>query len=161
MNGQSNLDPQIHSQYLTKVREHAVDLFQDYYQLQAIRDKGTPQQREAIDRLDPLLRDMATSLATTLQIFNAHPARANVPYFPYSRRLGIHQQGLRTAVRMYESEQEGVNRCASTAKTDKSLHLSKRGGLPLPGPVASSRPGEYICAGWNFGECSERIVGHL
>ncbi len=81
MNGQSNLDPQMHSQYLTKVREHAIDLFQDYYQLQASRDKGTPQQREAIDRLDPLLRDMATSLATTLQTFNAHPARANMPYF--------------------------------------------------------------------------------
>lgn len=78
---QSNLDPLMHSQYLRQVREHAIDLFQDYYQLQANREKGTPQQREAIDRLDPLLRDMATSLTTTLQTFNVHPARANMPYF--------------------------------------------------------------------------------
>ena len=80
-NAQSAFDPRMHTQYLQKVREHAISLFNDYYQLQAIKDRGTPQQREAIDRLDPLLRDMATSLTTTLQIFNAHPARSNMPYF--------------------------------------------------------------------------------
>lgn len=80
-NAQSAFDSQMHAQYLQKVREHAIDLFTDYHQLQAIKDKGTPQQREAIDRLDPLLRDMATSLTTTLQTFNAHPARSNMPYF--------------------------------------------------------------------------------
>lgn len=80
-NAQSAFDPLMHAQYLKKVREHAISLFNDYYQLQAIKDKGTPQQRQAIDRLDPLLRDMATSLTTTLQSFNAHPARSNMPYF--------------------------------------------------------------------------------
>lgn len=80
-NAQSNFDPRMHAQYLRNVREHANTLFHDYYELQAIRDKGTLQQREAIDRLDPLLRDMATSLATTLQTFNAHPARSNMPSF--------------------------------------------------------------------------------
>ena len=78
---QSNFDPQMHSQYLRKVSEHASDLFQDYYQLQKSRDKGTPQQRDAIDRLDPLLREMATSLTNTVEAFNEHPARANMPYF--------------------------------------------------------------------------------
>jgi len=80
-NAQSNLDPRMHAQYLRMVREHAAELFRDYYQLQAIQNKGTPQQRAAIDRLDPLLRDMATSLTTTLQTFNSHPARSNMPYF--------------------------------------------------------------------------------
>ena len=78
---QSNLDPQMNSQYLRQVREHASDLLQDYYQLQKVRDQGTAQQREAIDRLDPLLREMATSLTNTLQAFNEHPARSNMPYF--------------------------------------------------------------------------------
>lgn len=77
----SNFAPQMHALYLQKIKEHAADLFRDYYQLKMLRDKGTPQQREAIDRLDPLIRDMATVLTNTLQTFNAHPTRVHMPPF--------------------------------------------------------------------------------
>jgi hypothetical protein len=81
----SNLAPRMHALYLQQIKEHAADLFRDYYQLQILRDKGTPQQREAIDRLDPLFREMATSLTNTLQTFNAHPTRVNMP--PFRNRI--------------------------------------------------------------------------
>jgi hypothetical protein len=81
----SNYSPQMHGLYLQKVKEHAADLFRDYYQLQVLREKGTPQQREAIDRLEPLLKDMATSLTNTLQTFNAHPSLVQMP--PYRDRI--------------------------------------------------------------------------
>ena len=38
-----------------KIKRHTADLFRDYYQLQMLKDKGTPQQREAIARLGPLV----------------------------------------------------------------------------------------------------------
>lgn len=81
----SNLTPRMHALYLQKIKEHATDLFRDYYQLQMLRDKGTPQQRQAIDRLDPLLREMATSLTNTLQTFNSYPGRVNM--LPYRNRI--------------------------------------------------------------------------
>jgi hypothetical protein len=81
----SNYAPQMHGLYLQKVKEHAAELFRDYYQLQVLREKGTPQQREAIDRLEPLLKDMATSLTNTLQTFNAHPSHVQMP--PYRNRI--------------------------------------------------------------------------
>lgn len=78
---QSNLDWRMHAQYLQNVKDHANDLLQDYYQLQTVRDKGTPLQQEAIDRLEPLLRDMGTSLTNTFQKLNEHPGRVNMPSF--------------------------------------------------------------------------------
>src|SRR5512146_1361139 len=81
----SSYAPEMHALYLQKVKEHAADLFRVYYQLQMLRDKGTPQQREAIDRLQPLLKEMATSLTNTLQTFNGH--QSPVHMLPYRNRI--------------------------------------------------------------------------
>ena len=78
-NRYSGLSPQSHALYLQMVKEHAAKLFSDYYQLQGLREKGTPQQREAIDRLDPLIREMAASLVNTLQSLNANPTLVHMP----------------------------------------------------------------------------------
>lgn len=77
----SNFDLRTHAQVLTNIKEHANDLFQDYDTLQRVRDSGKPAQRDAIDKLEPLLRDMATSLTNTLQTLNAHQERVNMPEF--------------------------------------------------------------------------------
>jgi hypothetical protein len=81
----SNLVPQMHALYLQKVKQHAADLYSDYYQLLRLRDKGTPQQREAIVRLEPLFRDMATSLTNTMQSFNADRTSVHMP--PFRNRI--------------------------------------------------------------------------
>lgn len=87
----SHYSPQMHALYLQNVKEHAAHLFRDYYQLQILRDKGTPQQREAVDRLEPFIKDMARSLTNTLQTFNAHPSLVQMP--PY--RNSIHSDWQR------------------------------------------------------------------
>ncbi len=104
-NRNSNFAPGMHSLYLQKVKEHAADLFRDYYQLQSLRDKGTPQQREAIDRMEPLLKEMATSLTNTMQTYNAHPSHVNMPPF----RNRIHNDWL-TINAVYEH----LCKCANT-----------------------------------------------
>ncbi len=86
----SGLSAQSHALYLQMVKEHAANLFNDYYQLQALREKGTLQQREAIDRLDPLIREMGTSLINTLRSLNANPTLVHMP----SYRNRIHSDYL-------------------------------------------------------------------
>lgn len=89
-NRYSNMSPQTHALYLQKVRGHAVELFRDYYLLQTLRDKGTPQQREAIDRLDPLLREVASSLLNTMLTYRQNPTHVSMP--PY--RDQVHSDWL-------------------------------------------------------------------
>jgi hypothetical protein len=75
------LDRRSYAERLNMIREHANDLFQDYYQLQRLRDRGTPAQREAIDKLDPLVREMATELTNNIQLLNDHQHQVNMPRF--------------------------------------------------------------------------------
>ena len=77
----SKFDWKTYAQVLTSVKEHANSLFRSYYQLQQMRDKGTPAQQKAIDQLEPLLRDMAASLTNTFQALKEHPDRVNMPSF--------------------------------------------------------------------------------
>lgn len=83
----SNVDFRTYARVLNDIKAHANDLFQDYYELQRQRDSGTPAQREAIDKLEPLLREMATSLTNSLQKLDAHQAGVNTPEF----RKGIRE----------------------------------------------------------------------
>lgn len=76
-----NLDRRSYAQTLTEIRKHANDLFQDYYALQRVRDKGTPAQRAAIDQLEPMLRDMATDLTNIIQSLNQRPAQVSMRNF--------------------------------------------------------------------------------
>lgn len=77
----SDVDWRTYAERLTMIKDHANDLFQDYYQLQRLRDSGTPAQREAIDKLEPLVRAMATELTNTFQSLNEHKAQVNFPEF--------------------------------------------------------------------------------
>lgn len=77
----SNLDFRTYAETLRNIQEHANHLFQDYYQLQRLRDGGAPAQQEAIDRLEPLLREMATSLTHTSQMLHEHETQVNMPAF--------------------------------------------------------------------------------
>lgn len=66
----SGLAWSMHAQCLENIREHVNDLAEDFTQLQALRSEATPGQRAAIDRIDPLLRDMAASLTATINYLN-------------------------------------------------------------------------------------------
>ena len=76
-----NTDFRLYAQLLNHIRDHANDLFQDYYELQRVRDSGSPAQREAIDRLEPQLREMATDMTDTIQLLNKHQEWVKMPNF--------------------------------------------------------------------------------
>lgn len=104
----SNVDFKTYAQALTNIKEHANDLFQDFYALQRVRESGTPAQREAIDNLEPLLREMATSLTNTIQTLNTQKSEVNMPEF----RKRVHADSMKI---------EAVYRhlCECTSKNSK------------------------------------------
>lgn len=79
-----------HSICLNEIRRHVNDLFQDYSRLQKVVDKASPKQREAINRLEPMLRKMAGSLIDTIQDLHENQKNVNVPSF----RARIHSNYL-------------------------------------------------------------------
>jgi hypothetical protein len=72
---------QMHAKCLEDIKLHSTDLLADFNQLKAMRTKGTPRQREAIDRLEPLLQSMTIALTTTIEQLNHGQLKVNMPVF--------------------------------------------------------------------------------
>ena len=81
---------QSHAWCLNEIRQHVEDLMEDYSRLQTMADKATPQQRDAINQLKPLLREMTTDLEKTIQTLNENQKHVNMP----SYRARIHTDYL-------------------------------------------------------------------
>lgn len=81
----SSLNWQMHAICLKKIKRDANELIADMSQLQAMREKGTRSQREAIDRIAPLVQKMAVAFNTTIQTLNRSPNAANMP--PFRERI--------------------------------------------------------------------------
>ena len=77
----SGLSWESHSIRLNEIRKHVNDLFQDYSRLQNMTDAATPKHREAINRLEPMLRKMAHSLLNTIEYLNDNHRNVNLPGF--------------------------------------------------------------------------------
>jgi L-lactate utilization protein LutB len=77
----NHADWQSYSIQLHHIRLHANELFHDNSRLQKIADKATPQQREAIKRLQPMVREMADSLTKTIQWLNENQGNVGMPEF--------------------------------------------------------------------------------
>ena len=90
----SELSWESHSVRLREIRMHVNDLFHDYSRLQSMSDNATPQQRQIINRLEPVLRKMANSLIKTIQTLNENQKQVNMPWFRdriHSDYLNINQ----------------------------------------------------------------------
>lgn len=77
----STVSWQSHGIRLTEMRVHANDLISDFNKLKSLRSDGSPWQQEAIDRIDPLLHEMADHLQATIDHFNNNKKRVQMP--PY------------------------------------------------------------------------------
>ncbi len=77
----STMSWQTHGNHLTEMKIHANDLLSDFNQLKSMRSEGSPWQQEAIDRIDPLLRDMAEHLGAMIDHFNDNKNKIQMP--PY------------------------------------------------------------------------------
>ena len=77
----STISWQAHGNRLTEMKVHTNDLINDFNKLSSMRQDGSPWQQEAIDRVDPLLHEMADHLQATIDHFNENKNRVQMP--PY------------------------------------------------------------------------------
>lgn len=70
-----------HAARLITIAGHANNLIEDMNKLSAMRDQGSRWQQDAIDRVDPLLKEMADHLNTTIAHFKDNKQRVKMPAF--------------------------------------------------------------------------------
>jgi hypothetical protein len=70
-----------HAAQLRLIQERVNALAKTTEQLNDLRSQGSQWQQTAIDRINPLLRDMDDALATTITALNDHPERVNLPAY--------------------------------------------------------------------------------
>ncbi len=82
----SNLHWESHAQQLEIIREHVNHLGEIVQQLNEARDQGSPWQQTAIDRINPLMHEMAMQLTATIDHLSQNKARVQMkPYQDYAR----------------------------------------------------------------------------
>lgn len=74
----SNLNWHSHATQLNLMREHVNNLGKLHQQMQELQSQGSPWQQDAINRVDPLLRQMADQLTTTIEHGNQYPNRIHM-----------------------------------------------------------------------------------
>jgi hypothetical protein len=80
----STVSSESHANRLNLIRDHANDLIKDFNQLSLMREEGSPWQQEAIDRVNPLLHEMADNLSTIIAHFKENKNRTQMtPFHDY------------------------------------------------------------------------------
>ena len=77
----SKLSWEVHARRLHEMKEHTTDLISEVNQLNSLRNEGSPWQQEAIDRINPLLREMAETLSATIDHLNENQSRVHMPAY--------------------------------------------------------------------------------
>jgi hypothetical protein len=77
----SKLSLQSHATRVHEMREHANDLIRDFNRINSIRAEASPWQQEAIDRINPLLQEMAAHLNATINHLNDNQNRIHMPQY--------------------------------------------------------------------------------
>jgi hypothetical protein len=72
---------QSHARQLDSIREHVNELGQLNKQLSDLRGEGSPWQQNAIDQIDPKLREMADLLTATINHLTDNQSLAHMPPF--------------------------------------------------------------------------------
>jgi hypothetical protein len=70
-----------HAAQLNRIREHVNELGQLNKQLSDLRAEGSPWQQQAIDQIDPRLREMADLLTATIEHLNDNKDRVHMQPF--------------------------------------------------------------------------------
>lgn len=70
-----------HATQLRLIQDRVNALAKTTQQLNDLRSQGSQWQQIAIDRINPLLRDMDETLAATITALNDHPERVNMPAY--------------------------------------------------------------------------------
>lgn len=80
----SNISLSSHGAQIEMIRGHVNDIGQTVSELKAARAEASPWQQQAIDRIDPLLQEVADTLTATLKHMNDNPGHIRMqPYRDY------------------------------------------------------------------------------
>lgn len=77
----SSLPWKSHAWKLASMKDHVNNLGKVAKQLSDLNSEASPWQQQAINQIDPLLRDMADHLGRTITYVNEHQSQVNVPPF--------------------------------------------------------------------------------
>lgn len=119
---------QSHARQLNLIKEHANNLLDDFNRLSGLRAEGSPWQQQAIDGIDPLLKDMAAHLTSTIEHFNANKSQVQMQAYK-----DLVRANLDLMTRAHESISDFVDYGTAKAKADD---LEQKLALP-----DSSAPG--------------------
>jgi cell division protein FtsB len=80
----SKLSLSTHQEQIDRIRENVNALGRTVEDLKTARSEGSPWQQEAIDRIDPLLQEIADTLTATIKHLNDNPSQIHMqPYRDY------------------------------------------------------------------------------
>lgn len=75
-----------HAEQLNSMKEHVNDLINDHNEMITAREEASPWQQKAIDRTDPLVKEIADRLGAMIDHFNSNQQKINLqPYRDYLR----------------------------------------------------------------------------
>lgn len=77
----SQISWELHASKLNSMKEHVNELGKIHQQLGDLRSEGSPWQQEAIDRINPLISDMADQLSATIKHLNDHKNQLQFPAY--------------------------------------------------------------------------------
>ena len=80
------ISQQTHGRKLSEIKQHVNNLIRDTNKMSSMRAEGSAWQQEAIDRIKPLLREVADHLTATIEHLNANQRGVKMaPYLDYAR----------------------------------------------------------------------------
>ncbi len=117
-----------HARQLNLIKEHANDLLSDFNKLTSLRAEGSPWQQQAIDGIDPLLRDMAAHLTSTIQHLNDNKSQIQMKAYK-----DLVRANLDLMTRAHESISDFVDYGTAKAKADDLEQKLALPDLSAPG----------------------------
>ena len=121
--------PQSHAVRLNAMKEHANDLIVDFNKLNSLRHTGSAWQQEAIDRVDPLLKEMSAHLTNTISHFNENKRAVNMPpfrdYVKANREYMSRASGLISAFVEYGETRAKADYLEKTLELPETAQVSK------------------------------------
>ena len=76
--------PETHANRIQQIRLHINDLIEDYNTAKELRPLGSEWQKEAIDQVEPVLRQMADNLSVSIKYLLSHKQQTNMqPWVDY------------------------------------------------------------------------------
>lgn len=77
----SNLAWESHAAQISTIKDHVNNLGKTLQELSNARHVGSPWQQDAIDRITPLAREMASNIESTIKYINNNQSRVHMPEF--------------------------------------------------------------------------------